>query len=151
MTLRERTEMQARDVMCPNPSVVTRNESVARAATMMRERHVGVLPVIDDLRTRHLVGIVTARDIVVRGVAADQHGDRCIAELMTQPPLAVVHVDADVDDIVDVMNREHVRRLPVVDDRQRVVGIVAMSDVTKRLYGRLRGSIHPGSIGHHEA
>ena len=148
MELRERNEMQARDVMCPNPSVVTRNESVARAATMMRERHVGVLPVIDDLRKRHLVGIVTARDIVVRGVASDQEGERCVADLMTQPPLAVVHVDADVDDIVDTMNRERVRRLPVIDDRGRVVGIVALSDVTKRLYGRLRGGFHPGSIGH---
>jgi CBS domain-containing protein len=133
--------------MCPNPSVVTRNESVARAATMMRERHVGVLPVIDDLRTRHLVGIVTARDIVVRGVASSREADRCIADLMTQPPLAVVHVDADVDDVMDVMNRERVRRLPVVDDRGRVVGIVALSDVAKRLYGRHRGAFHPGPLG----
>ena len=142
--------MQARDLMSPNPSVVTRNESVARAATMMRERHVSVLPVIDDLRTRHLVGIVTARDLVVRGVTPDRQDDRCIADLMTHPPLAVVHVDTDVDDIVDVMNRERVRRLPVVDDRGRVVGIVALSDVTKRLYGRLGGTFHPGAIGHRD-
>jgi len=138
--------MQTRDVMCPNPSVVTRNESVARAATMMRDRHVGVLPVIDDLRSRHLVGIVTARDIVVRGMAEDQEGDRRIADLMTHPPLAVAHVDADVEDIMDLMNQNRVRRLPVVDDRGRVVGIVALSDVTKRLYRHQHDVPVPSSV-----
>ena len=128
--------MQVRDIMTPNPSVVTRRESVARAAALMRDRHIGMLPVVDDLRSRKLVGVVTDRDIVVRGVARDADVERPVDDLMTSQPLAVAHVDASPEEVVGLMNRSRLRRIPVLDDRERVVGIVASVDVSKRFTSR---------------
>jgi CBS domain-containing protein len=124
--------MQVRDIMTPNPSVVTRSESVVRAAELMRDRHIGMLPVVDDLRSRQLVGVLTDRDIVVRGVARERDVERPVGDLMTSQPLSVTHVDTSPEDVVRLMRRRHLRRIPVLDDRDRVVGVVSSIDVAKR-------------------
>jgi CBS domain-containing protein len=124
--------MKARNIMTPNPSVVTRDETIARAATLMRDRHVDMLPVVDDLRTRHLVGVLTDRDIIVRGVAGQRDVEQPVADLMTARPLAVVHVDTPPDEVIGLMNRRQLRRLPVLDDKERVVGVIALADLSKR-------------------
>jgi CBS domain-containing protein len=126
--------MQARNIMTPNPSVVTRGETIAQAAMLMRDRHVNILPVIDDLRTRHLVGVLTDRDIVVRGVAGRHDVERPVSELMTVAPLTVVHVDDAPDEVIRSMKRRHLRRLPVLDDKERLVGVIALADLTKRAH-----------------
>lgn len=138
--------MQARDIMTPNPSVVTRNDSVARAAALMRDRRVGMLPVIDDLRSRRLVGVLTDRDIVVRGVAHERDVERPVGELMTTNSLAVARVEASPDDIVGLMNRQQLRRVPVVDERDRVVGVIALADVSKRLRLNARAAVEKGEF-----
>lgn len=125
--------MQVRDIMTPNPSVVTRSESVARAAALMRDRHIGMLPVIDDLHSRRLVGVLTDRDIVVRGVARERDVERPVGDLMTAQTLVVTHVDTNPEEVVSLMARRHLRRIPVLDDRERVVGVVSSVDVSKRL------------------
>jgi CBS domain-containing protein len=124
--------MQVRDIMTPNPSVVTRSDSVLRAAELMRDRRVGMLPVVDDLRSRQLVGILTDRDIIVRGVARERDVERPVGELMTSQPLSVTHVDTSPEEVVRLMRRRHLRRIPVLDDRDRVVGVVSSIDVSKR-------------------
>lgn len=128
--------MQVRDIMTPNPSVVTRSESIVRAAALMRDRHIGMLPVVDDLHSRRLVGVVTDRDIIVRGVAHDQDIERPVRDLMTSESLAVAHVDTDPDEVVGLMHRRQLRRIPVLDGRERVVGIVSSIDLSKRLVWR---------------
>lgn len=128
--------MQVRDIMTPNPSVVTRSESVARAAALMRDRHIGMLPVVDDLHSRRLVGVVTDRDIIVRGVAHDQDVERPVRDLMTSEPLAVTYVDTSPEEVVGLMERRHLRRIPVLDDRERVVGVLSSIDVSKRFVWR---------------
>jgi len=128
--------MQVRDIMTPNPSVVTRSESVARAAALMRDRHIGMLPVVDDLHSRRLVGVVTDRDIIVRGVAHEHDVERPVRDLMTSEPLAVTYVDTSPEEVVGLMERRHLRRIPVLDDRERVVGVLSSIDVSKRLVWR---------------
>jgi CBS domain-containing protein len=128
--------MQVRDIMTPNPSVVTRSESVARAAALMRDRHIGMLPVVDDLHSRRLVGVVTDRDIIVRGVAHEHDAERPVRDLMTSEPLAVTYVDTSPEEVVGLMERRHLRRIPVLDDRERVVGVLSSIDVSKRFVWR---------------
>jgi CBS domain-containing protein len=128
--------MQVRDIMTPNPSVVTRSESVARAAALMRDRHIGMLPVVDDLHSRRLVGVVTDRDIIVRGVAHERDVEQPVRDLMTSEPLALTHVDTSADEVAGLMERHQLRRIPVLDDRERVVGVVASIDVSKRFVWR---------------
>ena len=117
-----RWTVQARNVMTPNPSVVTRDATVARAARLMRDRHIDILPVIDNLRTRHLVGVLTDRAIV-----------RPVSDLMTEQPLAVVHVDTKPEDVIALMSRRHLRRIPVLDEKERLVGVIALADLTRRM------------------
>lgn len=142
--------MQARDIMTPNPSVVTRSDSVARAAALMRDRHIGMLPVVDDLRSRHLVGVLTDRDIIVRGVARERDVERPVGDLMTLQPLVVAYADASTEDVVGLMSRRHLRRIPVLDDRDRVVGVVSSVDVTKRFMSQ-RGRVSGAEDAVHEA
>lgn len=124
--------MKARDVMTPNPDVVTPDESVRRAAEVMRDRDVGIVPVVEDKTTMKLRGVITDRDIAIRHVAAG-HDNTCrVRDEVSQDRLSTVRPDADVRDVMEVMKREKVRRVPVVEADNRLVGIIAQADIAER-------------------
>ncbi|HVZ78891.1 MAG TPA: CBS domain-containing protein [Gemmatimonadaceae bacterium] len=130
--------MRARDIMTTHPSVVIPTEAIMRAAQMMRDRHVGMLPVVDDLRHRRLIGLLTDRDVTVRCVARG-HAQSCtVADHMTGHPLAWVSPDADVREVAARMRERRVRRMPVIDADHRVVGLVTLFDLSTRLQGAER-------------
>lgn len=135
--------MNARDIMTGSPAVVTPNEMVARAAELMRELNVGALPVVTDRSSLRLAGIITDRDIVVRCVA-HRHSQICrVRDHMTIESLATVHPDDDVAQVMAVMERQQIRRVPVVDETGEVVGIIAQSDLATKL-----GPQKPAEIEH---
>ena len=119
--------------MTVHPSVITPDEPVRRAAKMMRDRRVGMLPVIDNLSDRHLQGILTDRDIVVRCVATGHGLDCAVREVMTCRHLTTVRIDDDVSLVAHKMRRDHVRRVPVMADDERVAGVVAVVDLATRM------------------
>lgn len=125
--------MKARDVMTAHPSVITPDEPVHRAAQLMRDRRIGMLPVIDNLSDRRLQGILTDRDIVVRCVAEGHGLDCAVREVMTARHLTTVRIDDDVRTVAHKMRRDHVRRIPVMADNERVAGVVAVVDLATRL------------------
>lgn len=125
--------MKARDIMTANPSVVTPDEPVAKAAEIMRELNVGIVPVVDDRQHMRLEGVLTDRDIAVRCVAA-RHDSRCrVRDHMTTEHLDTVHPDADVSEVIEKMEHERVRRIPVVSDGQHLTGIIAQADLAVKL------------------
>ncbi|HEX6534597.1 MAG TPA: CBS domain-containing protein [Gemmatimonadaceae bacterium] len=125
--------MRASDIMTPNPRAVTPGDTTRTAAGVMRDLDVGAVPVVADLASMRLEGVLTDRDIAVRCVAAGHH-DRCrVEEHMTSGPLATVHPDDDVADVLALMERERVRRVPVVTDGTRLTGIIAQADIAMRL------------------
>jgi CBS domain-containing protein len=113
-------------LMTPNPRTVTADATLLEAAKAMRDEDAGVIPVVDGDR---LVGVVTDRDIVVRGIAdgSDPHvikaGDIASRDIVTVRP------DDDLDEVLRLMAQHQVRRLPVVEEDGKVVGIVAQADV----------------------
>ncbi len=124
--------MKARDVMTPNPDVLTPDEPVTRAAQLMRDRNVGIVPVVEDKSSMKLRGVITDRDIAIRHVA-EGHPNNCrVADEVSKQRLATVQPDADVKDVMEVMMREQVRRVPVVEGDNRLVGIVAQADIAER-------------------
>ena len=125
--------MLARDIMTRDPSVVTPNETVARAAEIMRERNVGMVPVVNDRTHMRLEGVITDRDIAVRCVAERHHRDCRVADHMTSDHLDIMRADAPVDDVIDAMEHDRVRRIPIVDERERLVGIIAQADIALRV------------------
>ncbi len=124
--------MKARDVMTRDPEVLTPDEPVSRAAQVMRDLNVGIVPVVEDKSSMKLRGVITDRDIAVRHVA-EGHGNQCrISDELSREPLHTVRPDADVSEVMNVMKRDQVRRVPVVEGDNRLVGIIAQADIAER-------------------
>jgi CBS domain-containing protein len=117
------------DVMTRGVRTMKPNDSVVDAARCMDELNVGVIPVCDGDK---LVGMVTDRDIVVRGVA--QQGEvksMKLADVMSAN-VRFAKEDDDVDRVLSEMAEAQIRRLPVVDGNQRLVGIVSLGDIAAK-------------------
>ncbi|MGZ5080836.1 MAG: CBS domain-containing protein [Usitatibacter sp.] len=112
-------------------SVVTAKGSInlAQAAALMREKHVGSLVVLDEREPLRPIGIITDRDIVVKVVAGEVNARTVtVDEVLAGRTLAVAREDDPAVDSLRKMRRNGVRRLPVVDSRGQLVGIVALDD-----------------------
>lgn len=116
--------MKVKQIMTTDVSTVAPNDTVTKAASLMGQLNVGSVPVTDNNR---VVGIVTDRDIVLRGVAKGEGANQKISEVMTTE-VKCVTPDTDVHTVADIMAENQVRRLPVVDNDQ-LVGIVAIGDL----------------------
>jgi CBS domain-containing protein len=125
---------RARDIMTENPEVVTPGTTLGEVAMRMAELDVGIIPVVDDPDVRRLRGVVTDRDLVVRGMARGLGASATVAECMT-PDVSTVNRNAHIRQVMDVMRRERVRRVPVVDGEGRRVGIIAQADLAVHYAG----------------
>jgi len=124
----QREPLAARDVMTRNPRTVARAGALRDAAVIMREENCGVVPVVDSLG--RLQGILTDRDIVVRGITEDLQSSR-VEDVMTDEVSAVTE-DEPLTSVLDLMGRRQVRRVPVVDRNDRLLGIISMADIATR-------------------
>ena len=114
------------DVMTDSPCAVDMTTSIAVAARAMRENDIGDIIVLDGDR---LYGILTDRDIVVRGLAEDKDpGTTAVGEICSRDLTTVQPTDS-VASAVRLMRERALRRLPVVDERGRVIGIVSIGDL----------------------
>ena len=126
--------MVARDAMTISPATMTANTSVAYAAELMRDWDTGIIPVVDDGVSRKLVGVITDRDIVVRCLAA-RHIDICdVVSHMTTQSLVTVSGDTPLETCVQRMEEAQVRRLPVVEDDGRIIGMLSLADIARKLW-----------------
>ena len=119
--------MKAREIMTSDVECVTREDSLTRAAQIMRDSDVGAVPVVDDRGSMRLVGVITDRDITVRHVAGDNTDDCRVGDHMSGN-LHTVGPDEDVSRVLETMKTEQVRRVPVVEG-ERIVGIIAQADI----------------------
>jgi CBS domain-containing protein len=125
--------MKARDIMTPDPSVVTPEEPIAHAAALMRDRDVGMIPVVGDREHMRLEGVLTDRDIAVRCVA-EKHDSRCrVQDHMTTSHLDVVHANDELTDVVRKMESDQIRRIPVVAEGGRLIGVIAQADLALKV------------------
>ncbi len=117
------------DIMTREVSVIQLSDPVQTAAQRMRDLDVGALPVCDG---ETLVGMVTDRDIAVRGVAAGMNpADALVADVMTDDAIAC-NVGDSVAHVMQQMGDAQVRRLAVLDGEHRIVGIVSLGDLATR-------------------
>ena len=114
-----------RDSMTADPSSIGASASVVEAARIMREEHIGSLPVTDDEK---LVGMITDRDITTRVVAEAADPNRMSVGDVYSRDLISVESDKDLEEALQLMARHQVRRLPVVENGG-LVGIVAQADI----------------------
>lgn len=120
--------MQIREVMTPQVTTVRPDSPLVEIARIMRQEDIGSVPVTDN---QQLLGMVTDRDIVVRALVEGHDGlDRTAADVMS-PDVHCCTVEDDVDEVLRDMGDQQVRRLPVVDGGQRLVGIVSLGDLSR--------------------
>jgi CBS domain-containing protein len=121
------TDRLARQVMTENPACCTPDTPLDLVAKLMREHDCGEIPVIDP--AEQPIGVVTDRDIVCRVVAEGKNPMAYPAGICMSQPVATVSMDAPLGDVVAMMEQHQVRRVPVVDDRGRCVGMISQADV----------------------
>ena len=141
--------MKVSEVMTTDVQTVTPDQSAREAAGFMLRAEAGSIPVTEGDK---VIGMITDRDIAVRGVAEGRGPDTPVRELMTDH-IICARKDDDVDDVARRMSEEQVRRLPVLDDDDRLCGIVSLGDLARESRGEeaheaLEGVSQPG--GSHE-
>ena len=125
--------MKCKEIMTKDPVCCLPDEGVQKAAKLMRDENVGVIPIIEDEDTKTLLGIVTDRDLAIRVVAEGRDvGGTRIKDVMTTGAVSC-RPDDDLQKALDAMEENQVRRIPVVDHNQKIVGIIAQADVATRL------------------
>jgi CBS domain-containing protein len=124
--------MQVRDLMTRDPACVTPGATIREAAQLMQRENVGIVPVVEEKGTKRLLGVVTDRDIAIRVVAEGRDGSARVSEVMSSGRIRTCTPDDDVDDAMEVMANEQVRRIPIIDDRGALVGIVAQADIVRK-------------------
>ena len=116
--------MKISEVMTPNPKTVTLSDDLQAVARIMRDEDAGSVPVVEDGR---VVGMVTDRDIVIRAVA---DGDfDCTVEDVCSDDVVCVRAEQSTSEAAELMSEHQIRRLPVVDDDDRLMGIVSLGDL----------------------
>jgi CBS domain-containing protein len=121
--------MRVSEAMTREVRVATPGQTIRDVAKIMDEIDAGSMPVGENDR---LVGMITDRDIAIRGVAQGKGPDTPVREVMSDSKVLYCYDDEELDDVAKNMGSEQVRRLPVVNRDKRLVGIVSLGDVAKR-------------------
>ncbi|MGE5702705.1 MAG: CBS domain-containing protein [Clostridia bacterium] len=117
-----------REIMTKDLATVTLQDNVYEAAVKMRDWNVGVIPVVDE--KNDCIGVITDRDIVIRGLAEKREGSAKVEQVMTRD-IVFGQPGMTVDDAAKLMAKYQIRRLPVVENG-KLVGIVAIGDMAVR-------------------
>ena len=115
-----------RDVMTANPECVSEKDSVLQVARIMRDKDTGVVPVVDG---KKVIGMITDRDIVVRAIADGKDLSSVRANEVMTKSVRSVKEDSTVDEVLSLMGNAEVRRVPVVNTKDELVGIVSIGDL----------------------
>lgn len=119
--------------MTNNPVCCLPTDTVSKAAGCMKHENVGSIPVIESEYSKKLVGIVTDRDLALKVVASERDTKTTrLSEVMTHK-VTTCHADDDIQKAVDAMAEHQLRRIPVVDTDNNIVGIIAQADVATRI------------------
>jgi CBS domain-containing protein len=116
---------QIKDVMTRDVQVISPEAPISEAAGLMRDGDFGLLPVGEDDR---MIGTISDRDIVLRAVAEGKDNTTTVRDVMTGGGVHWVYEDDSVDKAAALMSEHQVRRLPVVNNDKRLVGIVSLGD-----------------------
>jgi CBS domain-containing protein len=120
-------------LMTHHPVFCLASDTVDRAAQLMRQEDVGSLPVIENHQSKKLLGIVTDRDIALQVVADARDARRTrVQEVMTRNPVTC-HADNDLQVALAAMAGHQVRRIPIVDEEDQILGIISQSDIATRV------------------
>lgn len=119
-------QRHVRDVMTANPVTVSEKDSIRDAARIMAREDTGVVPVVEG---KKVIGMITDRDIVIRLVAEGKDPANARVKEAMSSNVRAVKEDTPVNDVLDLMSKAQVRRIPVVNTNNELVGIVSIGDI----------------------
>jgi CBS domain-containing protein len=120
------------EVMTKKPVCCLPGDSVAKAAQLMQSENIGSIPVIENKESQKLVGIVTDRDLALKIVAGALDATATTVETVMTHKVVTCHAEDDLQKALDAMAEHQLRRIPVVDHDNKVLGIIAQADVATR-------------------
>jgi CBS domain-containing protein len=133
--------MNVRQAMTARPRCAAPDTPLSQVAELMDSQDIGAIPIVDGDR---LVGMITDRDIVVRAVAKAKDPRGMTSREISSGKLVTVGPDQDLSDALHLMAENQVRRLPVVDDENRLVGVVSQADIALDVQGKFVGEMVAG-------
>ncbi len=119
--------MQLKDVMTKNVQLIPRNATVRDAAKLMKDIDTGFVPVID---SENMIGIITDRDIVLRSTAEGRNPNETRVEEVMTKEFFFLYEDEDVKEAARVMSERQIRRLPIVNRQEELVGVISLGDLS---------------------
>lgn len=119
--------MKVRDLMTKSVISLKPQDTLIDAAKLMFEHNIGIIPIVDD--NDYPLGVVTDRDIVIRGIAQNHHVKTHLEDIMTTN-LITVYPDDSIAYATDLMGERQIRRLLVINDDGKLVGILALADIS---------------------
>jgi CBS domain-containing protein len=131
-------DQQIRDLMTDNPCSIDAEKPVAYAAKMMRDEDVGLAPIVQGDR---LVGTLTDRDIAIRVVAEGRDPESTTVREVASTDLVTIDPEQSLDEALRLMAQHQVRRLPVVEEDGRLVGVLAQADIARQGKDRETGQV----------
>jgi len=138
--------MKVHDIMHRGISCVAPETPIRKVALEMRKADIGAIPVAEAGR---LVGMITDRDIAVRAVADGRDLDSLTAREVMTTGAVCCGLDDDLDDIMELMERKQIRRLPVLDGARSPVGMLSLGDISSRVGDDDSGELLRAVSAHH--
>ena len=124
---------KCRDIMTQDLVYCWPDDPVSKAAQLMKKEDIGPVLIVDNEPARTLVGIVTDRDLALKIVGEGRDPQKTKVEEVMTRKLVTCHADDNVDNAIKAMAQYQLRRIPVVDDNNRLVGIISQADVATRV------------------
>ena len=125
--------MLASEIMTKDPECCVPTDSAMTAAQLMKSEDVGPIPIVEDKEARKLTGIVTDRDLAIKVVAEARDPKTTLIEEVMSEGLVTCRENDDVQSVLQLMEQNQLRRIPVVDKNDHLKGIIAQADVATRL------------------
>jgi CBS domain-containing protein len=125
--------MKCSEIMTKDPVCCLPSDTVVRTAQLMKTENVGAIPVIADQQSKMLIGIVTDRDLALKVVAEVRDAKSTMVEEVMTAGVIAGRANDDLQKALNAMEEYQVRRIPVVDDNDQIIGIIAQADVATRI------------------
>jgi CBS domain-containing protein len=124
--------MFVKDIMTENPACCTPDSNLQDVAKLMLDNDCGAIPVVEDNNHKRPIGIVTDRDITIRTVAVGENPLTMTVKSVMTKNIVSAKADMTIEECIDLMEENQIRRVPVVDENGNCVGIIAQADIATK-------------------
>ncbi|OLE50805.1 MAG: hypothetical protein AUG51_26325 [Acidobacteria bacterium 13_1_20CM_3_53_8] len=125
--------MKCSEIMTKDPVCCLSSDTVNKAAQLMKTENVGPIPVVADEESKRLIGIVTDRDLALKVVAEAKDAKSTMVDDVMTTGVVACRADDNLQNALKAMEEHQVRRIPIIDDNDRVIGIIAQADIATRI------------------